>query len=164
MAWQHCQLSHCKWSHRLLCIWNAPTGGKSEIGPQPFESRVKAVGQNSFSAWIADFVLYDLAGPAPSPISCVRDRIRGTKARCSMTQPFVLKVLFRVMFPAPISCQRTPGCRIHHTITHSVMSGLSALHLAFPKGLQRTACTLSDMICRYMPSGNRFVYRQFNLQ
>jgi len=45
MPRQHCQLSHCKWSHRLLCIWNDPPGGKSEIGPQRFESMVKAVGR-----------------------------------------------------------------------------------------------------------------------
>jgi len=45
MPRQHCQLSHRKWSHRLLCIWNAPPGGKSEIAPQRFESMVKAVGR-----------------------------------------------------------------------------------------------------------------------
>ena len=44
-ACQHCQLSHGKWSHRLLCIWNAPLEGKSEIAPQRFESIVKAVGR-----------------------------------------------------------------------------------------------------------------------
>ena len=41
----HCQLSHRKWSHRLLFIWNARRGGKSEIAPQQFESMVKAVGR-----------------------------------------------------------------------------------------------------------------------
>ena len=45
MPHQHCQLSHRKWSHRLLCIWNASSGGKSEIGPQRFESMVKAGGR-----------------------------------------------------------------------------------------------------------------------
>jgi len=45
MPRQHCQLSHRKWSHRLVCMWNASLGGKCEIGGQPFESRVKAVGQ-----------------------------------------------------------------------------------------------------------------------
>jgi len=45
MPRQYCQLSHCKWSHRLLSMWNAPVGGKSEIGPQWFESIVKAVGR-----------------------------------------------------------------------------------------------------------------------
>ena len=45
MPCQNCQLSHRKWSHRLLCIWNAPPGGKSEIAPQRFESMVKAVGR-----------------------------------------------------------------------------------------------------------------------
>jgi len=45
MAREHCQLSHRKWSHGLLCIWNVPQGGKSEIGPQWFESIVKAVGR-----------------------------------------------------------------------------------------------------------------------
>jgi len=45
MPRQHCQLSHYKWSHRLRYIWNAPPGGKSEIGPQLFKSMVKAVGQ-----------------------------------------------------------------------------------------------------------------------
>ena len=45
MTRQHCQLSHGKWSHRLLSIWNAPPGGNSEIAPQRFELMVKAVGQ-----------------------------------------------------------------------------------------------------------------------
>ena len=45
MPRQHCQLSHRKWSHRLLCIWNASPGGKSEIGPQRFESMVNAIGR-----------------------------------------------------------------------------------------------------------------------
>jgi len=45
MPRQYCQLSHRKSSHRLLCIWNALPGGKSEIAPQRFESMVKAVGQ-----------------------------------------------------------------------------------------------------------------------
>jgi len=45
MPRQHCQLSHRKWSHWLLCIWNAPPGGKSEIAPQRFESMGKAVGR-----------------------------------------------------------------------------------------------------------------------
>jgi len=47
MPCQHCQLSHPKWSHRLLCIWSAPPGGKSKIEPQWFKIMVKAVG------WIA---------------------------------------------------------------------------------------------------------------
>ena len=41
---QHSQLSHPKWSHRRLCIWNPHLGGKSQIPPEWFESRVKAVG------------------------------------------------------------------------------------------------------------------------
>jgi len=45
MPHQHCQLSHCKWSYRLLCIWNATLRGMSEIGPQQFESMVKAGGR-----------------------------------------------------------------------------------------------------------------------
>jgi len=45
MPCQHCELSHRKWSHRLLCIWNAPPGGKSEIATQWFESMVQAVGR-----------------------------------------------------------------------------------------------------------------------
>jgi len=45
MPCQHCQLSHHKWSHRLLGIWNGPPGGKSKIAPQRFESMVKAIGR-----------------------------------------------------------------------------------------------------------------------
>jgi len=45
MPRQHGQLSHYKWSHRLLGIWNGPPGGKSEIAPQRFELMVKAVGR-----------------------------------------------------------------------------------------------------------------------
>ena len=45
MPRQHCQLSDRQWSPRLLCIWNAPLGGKTEIAPQRFESMVKAVGR-----------------------------------------------------------------------------------------------------------------------
>jgi len=45
MPCQHCQLSHRKWSDRLLRIWNASLGGKSEIAPQRFESMVQAVGR-----------------------------------------------------------------------------------------------------------------------
>jgi len=45
MPRQHCQLSHRKWSHRLLSIWNPPLGGMSKIAPQRFESIVKAVGR-----------------------------------------------------------------------------------------------------------------------
>jgi len=45
MPRQSCQLSQRKLAHRLHFIWNAPLGGKSEIGPQRFESMVKAVGR-----------------------------------------------------------------------------------------------------------------------
>jgi len=45
MPRQHCQLSHGTWFHRPLFIWNAPGGGKSEIVPQRFESKVKDVGR-----------------------------------------------------------------------------------------------------------------------
>jgi len=45
MPCQHCQLFYRKWSHSLLCIWNGPPGGKSEIVPQRFESTVKAAGR-----------------------------------------------------------------------------------------------------------------------
>jgi len=41
----HCQLTHCKWGHRLLWICDASPGGKSEIAPQRYESMVKAVGR-----------------------------------------------------------------------------------------------------------------------
>ena len=54
MPRQHCQLSHCKWSHRLLCIWNAALGGKSEIGPPRFESMVKAVG---WILWVYELLI-----------------------------------------------------------------------------------------------------------
>jgi len=93
MPCQHCQLSHRKWSHRLLCIWNAPPRGKSEIAPQRFETMVKAVGRIRLVRELLIFVLYDWAGLGPSSIFCVRDPIRGTKARCPITQPFVHKVL-----------------------------------------------------------------------
>jgi len=45
MPRQYSPLSHRKCSHRLLCIWNAPPGGKSEIGSQRFKSLVQAVGR-----------------------------------------------------------------------------------------------------------------------
>ena len=44
MPHHHCQVSHPKWSYKLLCIWNTPMAGKSKIGPQWFESIGKAVG------------------------------------------------------------------------------------------------------------------------
>ena len=45
MPYQDGQLFNLKSSHRLLCNWNTPLGGKSEKEPQPFESTVNAVGR-----------------------------------------------------------------------------------------------------------------------
>ena len=102
MRHQYPQLSLCKWSHRLLGIWNAPRGGKCEIGPQRFESLVKAVGQILL---VRELVIscYMTASLSPRSILCVGDCILGTNARCPMTQPLVLKVPFRVysMLPLP---------------------------------------------------------------
>ena len=123
----------------------------------------KSCWPDSFSAWIADFMLYTWAGPGLGSIFCVHDPIRGRKRWCPMTQRFILKVRVRVMFAVSVSRSRTQGCSILHTITRRVMSGLSAFHLAWPIALPRTACTMSGMMCRYILWRNIFVNRQFNL-
>ena len=64
---------------------------------------VKAVGRIRLVRELLIFVLYDWAGLGPSSIFCVRDPIRGTKARCPMTEPLVLKpsgLCLLFLFPA----------------------------------------------------------------
>jgi len=70
MPRQNCQLSHCKWSHRLLGIRNTPLGGKSEIEPQRFESMVKAVGRILLVREL--LILCDLTGLARIQVHILR--------------------------------------------------------------------------------------------
>jgi len=87
---------------------------------QRFESMVKAVGRIQLEREWHDFVLYDWAGPGPCLIIWLRDPIRRTKAKCLMTQPFVLKVQSRLCLLLPF-----PGGELR--VVASFILSLSAL-------------------------------------
>jgi len=129
MPRQHCQLSHRKWSHRLLCIWNAPRGGKSAIAPQRFESIVKPVGGILLVREL--LISCYMTGLARSKFNILRSRSHsGNEGMVPNDTAFCSQSTVRVMFAAPISCRRTQGCSILHTMTRSLVSGMSAFHLA----------------------------------
>ena len=146
-----------------MCIWNDPEGGRSEVGPKWLWSMVKAVGE--FFSCVKCWFWVIWRGWPGSRLNILPSWSSWWN-ECTVPNhtAFGSQSTMKFMFAVHVSGSRTQGWSILHTITRSVIRGLSAFHLRWPIALLCTACTMSGMICRYILWCNIFVCRRFNLR